>query len=367
MTAAHIKRTVVILTLLLSLTATVASAEELTFSGQASGWLLYEENNTDKFQLGLRYIPELAFKMPLPGDEAIDGALALNAYTTAPVNSLEEADINEEIRPYRAWLRYKTAQSELRVGLQKINFGAAKVLRSIKWFDHIDPNDPLELTDGVTALLGRHYFLDNSNIWLWCVREDGRKGLELYETKSGATEFGGRFQLAVPHGEAAFSYNRRRIESDAWNAKNPTPLTDGTENRYAIDAAFDITVGAWFEASAEQLQVTHSTDEWRNMTTLGVDYTLKSGIYLMYEYYLHSTGTAIDRTGETGELSAFMAQYSMTMIDSLRGILYYDHNATKGYHYLDYQRTYDDWQINIAAFRNAKSGTGMQCMLTYNH
>ena len=52
-------------------------------------------------------------------------------------------------------------------GLQKINFGSATMLRPLMWFDQVDPRDPLQLTDGVWGVLGRYYFLNNANIWLW--------------------------------------------------------------------------------------------------------------------------------------------------------------------------------------------------------
>jgi len=55
------------------------------------------------------------------------------------------------------WIRLSTKQFELRAGLQKINFGSATLLRPLMWFDKIDPRDPLQLTDGVYALLARYY------------------------------------------------------------------------------------------------------------------------------------------------------------------------------------------------------------------
>ena len=64
-------------------------------------------------------------------------------------------------------MRYSSDQFELRLGLQKINFGSASMLRPLMWFDQMDPRDPLHLTDGVWGLLARYYFLNNANIWLW--------------------------------------------------------------------------------------------------------------------------------------------------------------------------------------------------------
>ena len=366
-------RFLIVLTASLLLSTGTSHAMTLKRSGQASSWLLYEDKNSDKTHIGLRYIPELQLTQSLANERKIAAVFAVNAYSSAPTDSLDDMDTNEELKAYRAWLRVTSPQLELRAGLQKINFGPAKVLRSLKWFDHINPQDPLSLTDGVTALLARYYFLDNSNIWLWVVDGDNdKKGLELYETDDNKEEIGGRFQLALPKGEAAISYLRRYIDEADYNAQNPVACTNGAQNRYAVDLDFDLGIGAWLEASAEQLRVTGSRDEWRDMFTLGLDYTLESGIYLMYEHYLSAEGTDIDRTHETGELSTLMANYHMTFTESIKIITYYNWTNEKGSYYLDYQRLYDDWQVNVSLFKSGDTGpsprgTGVQCMLTYNH
>jgi len=41
---------------------------------------------------------------------------------------------------YRGWIRYSGSQFEARVGLQKINFGPAQLLRSLKWFARLLQN-----------------------------------------------------------------------------------------------------------------------------------------------------------------------------------------------------------------------------------
>ena len=68
------------------------------------------------------------------------------------------------ISPYRIWVRYQIKNWEFRLGLQKIDFGSAQLLRPIQWFNQIDPRDPLGLTNGVNGLLVRRYFKNNSNL-----------------------------------------------------------------------------------------------------------------------------------------------------------------------------------------------------------
>jgi len=110
-------------------------------------------------------------------------------------------------KPYRFWARYSAKQVELRIGLQKINFGSASMLRPLMWFDQVDPRDPLMLTDGVWGILGRYYFLNNANIWLWGLYgNDNRKGWEIFNSQKTIPEFGGRLQIPVPKGESGFSF-----------------------------------------------------------------------------------------------------------------------------------------------------------------
>ena len=71
-------------------------------------------------------------------------------------NGIDSTDFR--FKPYRLWLRYSTSHLEIRAGLQKINFGSSNILRPLMWFDKMDFRDPLMLTDGVYALLGRYYF-----------------------------------------------------------------------------------------------------------------------------------------------------------------------------------------------------------------
>lgn len=70
---------------------------------------------------------------------------------------------------YRYWLRYSNMQRELRIGHQRINFGTAKILRPLQWFDKINPLDKNEETKGVDAVLFRSYTLDNRIMWFWVI------------------------------------------------------------------------------------------------------------------------------------------------------------------------------------------------------
>ncbi|MFC1856389.1 hypothetical protein ACFL2A_07630, partial [Thermodesulfobacteriota bacterium] len=318
-------------------------ADSLSLSGQASSSLSYKDKGEEKSSVGLRYIPEVSANKTLSDEINIDALLSAKEYTSAPLDSLDMLDVNEELKLYRAWLRLSTDQSELRAGRQKINFGPAKILRSLRWFDQIDPEDPLSLTDGVDALLLRHYFLDNSNIWLWGIDgNDNAKGVEIYKSDENKVEYGGRYQFNQPWCEIGLSYNQRDVDKEHWDEINDETLKNGEEHRYAIDGQFDIIIGAWFEAVAEQTKINSKKDEWRDLLTIGADYTLYQGIYILCEHSIQSIGQKIDSTDEQSKLSALSLSYSFGMIDSIRGIYYHDWRMEKSSYYADWQRTYDN-------------------------
>jgi len=143
------------LTLLLAL-----AAGRFHFAGQASDWAMAWYDTSFSGQAGLRYIPTFSF-----GTGPFDAELAANGFGTWSARANSSFDI--AAKPYRAWLRYSAPRFEARLGLQKLNFGSATMLRPLQWFDRLDPRDPLALTDGVYAGLARYYFPNDANVWTW--------------------------------------------------------------------------------------------------------------------------------------------------------------------------------------------------------
>ena len=343
-------------------------AQSISFQGQASGWLAL----TKEPEIGLRYIPEFRVAGSLNDEKTIGTEMALNSHAALPIKS--PSDFDSDIELYRLWLRYSSSQFETRLGLQKINFGPAKITRSLMWFDRLDPRDPFKLTDGVYAMLIRYYFLNNVNVWVWGLPgNDTLKGLEFVRTDDDHVEFGGRFQFPIPRGELAVSYNRRRVDPEDWDVKMLGPLSDGLENRLAVDGNWDIGIGLWFEASAEKTKIDSHQQMLRALATIGGDYTLESGIHLLYEHFVQSTGSEIDQMDMISNLSALSADYAIGIIDRINAIAYFDWEQKDAYAYIGWQRTYDNWQMDLIAFSNkednaaAFSGKGVQCIVTYNH
>ena len=345
-------------------------AQSVSSKGLFSGWVTV----TDETDIGFRYIPELEVSRPLGNGKSIDADIAINSYALIPLKSPKDAEDNSDLKLYRLWVRYSESQFEARLGLQKINFGPAKIMRTLMWFDQLDVRDPLQLTDGVYGLLTRYYFLNNANVWLWGLYgNDAFKGLEFVETEVNNLELGGRYQFPVPRGEFAFTYHQRWVDQADWNKEMTTIMSDGLEDRYAIDGNWDVGIGLWFEASTGAIKIDQDNKLRQNNLTIGTDYTFEPGIHMLYEHFIQSIDSKAEDIDETNNFSALSMDYNFSIINSVNAIGYYDWDRGKVYSYLNWQRTYDNWKINVIGFSNRKdsdnvfSGKGVQFMVTYNY
>jgi len=250
--------------------ATGAGALEFDFSGQLSGWTMETHAGGKWYNgTGLRYIPQLNLEQPVGEESFIDLEISLNGFLATKDN---DTDKNYDLDLYRAKLRYATAQSETRIGLQKINFGPARLLRSLRWFDRIDPTDPLQLTEGVYALRYKYDAANNSSAWLWGLYGNKNpKGYELFPTVLDNPEFGGRLQYPFLDGEIAGTFHTRRVDASDLHIK------DFTENRFALDGQWDIGIGIWFEAVFQKQHTDIFPYDWTRQITVGADYTFGVG------------------------------------------------------------------------------------------
>ncbi len=150
-------------------------------------------------------------------------------------------------------------------------------------------------------------------------------------------------------------------------------LSDGLENRYALDGIWDIGIGLWFESVLGEIKIGKNEKMWRQFFTIGGDYTFQSGIHLLLEHFLQLSGEKTDKMNEISKISTLSLDYKISIIDSINAIGYYDWKNEKIYSYLGWQRTYDNWQVNLLAFSNREDsnstfrGSGLHCILTYNH
>jgi hypothetical protein len=362
-----------------------ASALTWGYQGLVSLWLFDNFKQSSDTQLGGRFIPEFSLKQPLSASLTLDGELSLNGFGSARFRPTEDIQTEGKIKPYRFWLRLSSSRFEARLGLQKINFGSATLLRPLMWFDSLDPRDPLQLTDGVNALLVRYYFQNNANIWVWGLfGNDSPKGWESVGTAQNTAEYGGRVQLPVLTGELALTYHRRQIDLVAGTASPPPlPVERVPESRVGLDGKWDLGIGIWFEGTLTQQESERLPQPWQRAFTFGADYTfgLGNGLNIMAEHLRLDRSETASGPGNGVDLSALFLRYPASVFVDLTAIFYYDWTANEFYRFLSWQRTYDRWRFNIIAFwnpdafriypapagANSFSGTGIQLMVIFNY
>jgi len=351
-------------------------AAEYDFRGQTSGWHIESQTEGNRYyHTGIRYIPQLSLMQTIGSDRFLDLEISLNGY--ASTGSPEAAD-DSDLELYRLKLRFATAQTETRLGLQKLNFGPALLLRSLRWFDRLDPRDPLKLTEGVYALRFKYDALNNANLWLWGLYgNDQTKGYELLSTVEGKTEFGGRLQYPILDGELAFTFHNRKVDASLIG------VGDFTENRFALDGKWDIEIGFWFESILQHQRSDSLPFEWKKFMTLGMDYTLGigNGLHILGEHMATVSSDNPFRWEEDVQASAYSLNYPMGYLDNISAIGFYSWENEKYYQYLAWQRTWDNWILNFSLFHYPDSdrqsglyesnvpgrGYGGQVIIIFNH
>ena len=372
-------RTTLLLFVLLCLgLPALGSTRPLALKGQLTGWLDWGEGSFSESRLGLRYIPELSWTHDLGSERSLDLALALEGVSWGLV---EDVFSTSETELYRGWVRYGTPRMEIRAGLQKLDFGPAFLLRSLRWFDRIDPRDPLQLTEGVNGLLGRFYFKDNANLWLWgLIGDDEPKGLETIASEDGSLEVGGRFQRPAGNGELAFTYHHRRQAPDL-PGDEPVLLD---EDRFALDGKWDVGAGIWFEAVLSRREQGPLPLPYRRFLTLGADYTLPygTGVHVLGEHLWLGAGEDPLDADETAHISALSTDFGSGLLNRYSAIVSYDWERDALASYISWGRIYDNWSFYLNAYDNPETplsyndmgnrgtfgaGRGVQILVVFNH
>ena len=371
---------------------TIASGQTLSLHGQASGWLASNPEKSLVSQIGLRYMPEFTVEEKIDSSLVVDMDLSLNSHTEARFAKNQRAEYEGKVKPYRAWLRFLSDRFEIRAGLQKLNFGSATLFRPLRWFDKVDPRDPLQLTDGVYGLLARYYFPDNSNIWLWGLYgNDETKGWEVVPTSRKSVEYGGRIQIPLWAGELGATYHHRQADfSILPGFPNASTETCVPENRLALDGKWDIGIGAWFEAALIHEETDFPGLKYQRQWTVGADYTFNigNGLTALTEYFRSDNPETPFASAKGLGFSALSLNYPLGLVDRISCILYRDWSNQEWYRLITWQRTYDNWIVYLLGFWNPKNiqlyqnqaptslgqtvsnpfaGTGIQLMIVFNH
>jgi len=352
---------------------------------QVSGWATLNDGNPLQYQLGGRYIPDLSISDSLKNNRKIDLEVAANAYGTLDFEGKEFIEASGHIKPYRGWIRYASPRLELRLGLQKINFGSATIFRPLMWFDKIDFRDPLQLTDGVYALLGRYYFRNNANLWLWTLYGNNDPiGWDPFPPDKEKPEFGGRFQQPVPKGELAVSYHHRIADfSGIFDTIPFITETKYPENKIGIDGKWDLGIGLWFEAVAKHNDPDNILiNPWETYLNLGADYTIPigNGLMVMAEYFRYDNTSRLLKAEKSNTFSALSLNYPFGLMNSTTAVVYYNVEDKEWSRFISLQRKYDYWSFYLLAFwnpdkpvlstlsadRNLYAGKGIQLMTVVN-
>jgi hypothetical protein len=365
----------------------LVAQEKLHVSGkvQLNGWTTVNFTEPIKVQLGSRFVPEINLEKKIH-DITMEAQISFHGSGSLNYQNWEKTGSFEKYSPYRMWASAGGSRFELRLGLQKINFGSAMMLRPLMWFDRIDPRDPLQLTDGVFALLGRYYFKNNANIWLWSLLgNDETRGWETIASEKKIPEKGGRFQFPLYKGECAISFHNRKADLAGFHKDTAVLARDiFTQNRYAIDGKWDFGVGAWFEYVLEENRITGSSRPLKYQQTLnvGMDYTflLGNGVNTATEFFYLVQSDEPMRSDIHAEISALSLSYPIGLVDRISTIIYYSWEDNHWYRFINMERKYDFWSFYCLVYWNPRqfglytvdpnqnlyTGKGFQLMAVYN-
>jgi hypothetical protein len=361
-------------------------AQTVGFRGQLSSWITTQPEKSFRSQIGARYIPELSISKTFNDKYTLDGEFSANIYGYGLLDPDENNTWDGDISPYRLWIRFSASRYEVRAGLQKINFGPAAMLRPLMWFDQIDPRDPLQLTEGVYGILGRYYFMNNANIWLWILYGNSNpKGWEVFPSFSDRPEVGGRIQVPAFTGEAGLSFNHRVANLTLLDTI-PIPLdkTYAHENKVGIDGKWDLGVGLWFEGSFIHMDIDRPELRSKKIINVGMDYTfgLGNGLNVMGEHIWFHTSEKFFSDGQNISFTALSLRYPLGLFHNLNAIFYYDWDNNALYNFINWGMVWDKISLYLIGYWNPEnyelyqtladvetlySGRGFQLQFVFNH
>ncbi|MBR9775763.1 MAG: hypothetical protein GYB55_12370 [Cytophagales bacterium] len=365
------------------MSARPSNAQKTSFHGQASVVGSFSPKNDLPFFLGTRYIPEFRLTTKIDSAKNFDILASANLSSTILFSDFETSNTNFNLNPYRIWIRYSSKQFELRVGLQKIDFGSATILRPLQWFNQIDPRDPLQLTNGVYGIMGRYTFLNNANIRIWGLYGNEKaRGFDVVPTNNSIPEFGGRIQHPVPKGELAFSYHHRSANTKTLG--HVSALNKIPENRIGLDGKWDLGIGLWFEGVYihKEKNVQNLTNQ--TLLNIGVDYTfpLGTGLNAVLEHMQVNFDEKQFSVNNGMHISAATFMYPISFFDNLSTVFYYDWASKNTSFFLNYSHQFQKLTGYLMAYYNPENtqtgiqqnelfnqfqGPGIRLMLVYNH
>ncbi len=337
--------------------------------------------------IGVRFIPDVKLTLTSGHKATVDAEISVNAFGTAAFPARQSAQTSRDITLYRAWLRFSTAHFEARAGLQQINFGSATLFRPLMWFDSLDPRDPLQITNGVYALLLRYFTKSNASFSAWTMYgNNSRRGWDLAPPDRKTPEFGGRVQVPLFRGEVGAAYHHRKAAIGslvpAIDAAPSSPVEPVPEDRFGLDGKWDLGVGVWLEGALVHQKTTLLPTPYQLALNAGLDYTfgVGRGLTVMFEQARFESRAQHSRRGDTLSLSGLLLRYPLSLLDEFTGISYFDWRERRTYGFLAWKRTYDKLSFDTILFWSPRqplvfpgqagassyAGKGVQFLLAYN-
>jgi len=369
---------------LLLLSYSIGFAQEFDIIGQlavSTDALNDPADGHSKIDHTVGYIPILSYYPKNNWARGFDFELAYNSRSQFDgLLGTGDKGIDTKGDLHRLWGRYSSDRIELRYGLQKIAFGPGLILRPLMWFDTIDQKDPTGQTEAVTAVRLRYFSKYDITYWGWVIHPED----------ADLRAPGGRVEFPIPKlGNFGLSYHHRPKytgtvvpDNSGISLVNPT----SAEDRYGIDFRTDKVIGLWAEATVAK----SSKDEFiipidRDIFMVGGDYTipLGNGVYMLTEFMVNKIKPKVIFSDEQNEISAFLINYPISMLDSGSLIIEYDWENKRYFNFLRLSRTYDNYVFNLLIFSNPERnefkaveielagltgfGKGMQFMVIFNH
>jgi hypothetical protein len=336
----------------------ISQENKFSYKIQISDLLLVKPQSPFYSGNVIRIIPQINLEKTIREKYKFDTEFSMNGFLNC-----EFADkkfyTDPQISLYRAWLRYSGKKFELRLGLQKLNFGSAQVLRPLMWFDGVDPRDPQKLTNGVYGGLFRYYFENNANFWFWTLfGNKNLKGLEFTPTDKNFPEFGGRMQYPIKKGEISLTFDFRKTDLSSFAILNQTGSEP--ELKFGLDGKVDIGIGLWIENSFSSTIIDKDTSLQTLMSTLGADYTFNVGNGLgatLELFYVNSKFNFSKQILANGFFSSIIITYPITILDNLNSVTMFDITGKNLYQFIGWQRTYDHISFNLMLSLNPDSGS----------
>ena len=347
-----------------------SSSLNLQWKGQAS--LIHAssfEESFDESPTTMRYIPQLRLDYQSSSSTRLGFDAAVDLYNFSRGDSLVKLDGDL----YRFTLRFDTPKTQLRVGLQKINFGPARMLRVLQWFDQLDPRDPLALSPGVWSVMGRYYFENGAIIRLWSMADAPDPQRDTWGiADEWPWDIGGRLEYPIPAGTLGLTLHKLDVgETEYFN-----------ESRAALDVRLDALVGLWSELMFSRTDFDFA-DANNSLTAMaGVDYTfgIGNGLYVALESLTSHFGNVGEDMPWVAGSTALMGSYTLGLADGLTAYLYginLPDIETQYIPMLGWQHTSGNWLYYIALYDMPKlavggsmalpTGTGIQLNIAFNH